>query len=246
MNHIIKCDGVWKRYIQPPRGIKDLLVGKIFFSEDNYSRDWVLQNISFKIKKGISMGIVGSNGTGKSTLLSLLLGTIRPDRGKISCTASIGSLLELGAGFHPELTGKQNIYLYASILGLTLYEIKQKIASIIEFSELANAIENPIRTYSSGMIARLGFSVVIHTHSDILLIDEVLAVGDTRFQKKCLEYLSQFKKQNGTLIIVSHEMQVLKDICEVGICINMGKVYYQGSMDKVIHSYNQLLEAKDL
>ena len=245
MSHIIECDRVWKRYNHSPLGIKDLLVGKKYILEDNYSRNWALQDISFKIEKGISMGIVGPNGTGKSTLLSLLLGTIRPDQGKISCKASIGSLIELGAGFHPELTGRENIYLYASILGMTLYENKKKLNSIIEFSELTNAIDNPIRTYSNGMITRLGFSVVIHTSSDVLLIDEVLAVGDKRFQKKCIEYLSEFKRRNGTLIIVSHEMQVLSDICDIGICIDMGKVYYQGSMDKVILYYDQLLKTKD-
>ena len=209
MSSVVRCEDVWKRYGRQARGIKELLVGRSKSVDSRYSREWALQEISFEVKRGSAFGIVGHNGTGKSTLLSLLQGTLLPDKGLIKNDGRVASLLELGAGFHPELTGRENIFLYASILGMTLAEIRKCFDSIVDFSELEGAIDNPIRTYSNGMIARLGFSTIIHVPVDLLLIDEVLAVGDSRFKEKCKQYLYDFKARNGTLVIVSHEIGTL-------------------------------------
>jgi ABC-type polysaccharide/polyol phosphate transport system ATPase subunit len=245
MSPIIECRNVFKRYGKSARGIKELLVGKRRPVESRYARDWALQDVSFEVERGSAFGIVGHNGTGKSTLLALLLGTIQPDQGEIKCNGKVASLLELGAGFHAELTGRENIFLYGSILGMTFAELRQKLDSIIAFSELGAAIENPLRTYSSGMAARLGFSVIIHTDADILLIDEVLAVGDSRFKKKCRQYLHDFKARQGTLVIVSHEMETLEEMCDVGMCMDMGKIAHQGGIEDVIAHHASLMKLND-
>lgn len=242
MTAIIQCDGIWKRYGKQPRGIKELLVGRRKVVESRYAREWALQDINFEVKRGSAFGVVGHNGTGKSTLLSLLLGTIVPDKGLIKVNGRVASLLELGAGFHPELSGRENIFLYGSILGMSLAEIRTALDSIIEFSELEDAVENPIRTYSNGMIARLGFSTIIHTPVDILLIDEVLAVGDSRFKEKCRRYLHDFKAREGTLVIVSHEMETLADMCDSGMCLNMGQLVVSGAINDVLTQYNDLMK----
>lgn len=242
MTALVECRGVWKRYRRPALGIKSLLVGRSTPVKSRYARDWALQNVSFEVMRGASFGVVGHNGTGKSTLLSLLLGTIAPDRGDIRVHGRVASLLELGAGFHPELTGRENIFLYGSILGMTLGEIRRVYESIVDFSELGGAIENPIRTYSNGMIARLGFSTIIHTPADIILIDEVLAVGDSRFKQKCTQHLRDFKARNGTLIIVSHEMETLADMCEVGMCLELGQVVEIGEMDRIIARHEAFMQ----
>jgi len=242
MSAIVQCSDVWKRYGKPARGIKELLVGRRKVVESRYAREWALQDVSFEIERGSAFGIVGHNGTGKSTLLSLLLGTILPDKGDISVNGRVASLLELGAGFHPDLTGRENIFLYGSILGMSLAEIRAALNSIIDFSELEGAVDNPIRTYSNGMIARLGFSTIIHAPVDILLIDEVLAVGDSRFKEKCRRYLHEFKARQGTLVIVSHEMETLADMCDSGMCMNMGQVVVKGEIHKVLAQYQELMK----
>ncbi len=244
MNSVVRCAGVWKRYGRQVRGIKELLVGRRKAVDSRYSREWALQDISFEVERGSAFGIVGHNGTGKSTLLSLLLGTIQPDRGNIKVDGRVASLLELGAGFHPELTGRENIFLYGSILGMSLAEIRKHLDEIIDFSELDGAIDNPIRTYSSGMIARLGFSTIIHTPVDILLIDEVLAVGDSRFKEKCRQYLHNFKMGKGALVIVSHDIETLAGMCDSGICMNMGRVLVNGSMSDVLSEYDTVMMLK--
>lgn len=242
MSVIIECNSVWKKFGKPAAGIKELLIGKKSgFSK--YAREWALQDVNFQVERGTSFGIVGHNGTGKSTLLSLLLGTILPDRGNISVKGRVSSLLELGAGFHPDLTGRENIFLYASISGMRLADINKNLQSIIDFSELESAIDNPIRTYSSGMVARLGFSTIIHLPVDILLIDEVLAVGDSKFQEKCKTFLKDFKKNNGTLVIVSHEMETLLEMCDVGVCMNLGKVVQYGDIKSVVAQYKSIMKS---
>ncbi|WP_404360884.1 ABC transporter ATP-binding protein [Methylotuvimicrobium sp. KM1] len=242
MNSVVRCDGVWKRYGRQARGIKELLVGRRKAVDSRYSREWALQDISFEVERGAAFGIVGHNGTGKSTLLSLLLGTILPDKGIIKVDGRVASLLELGAGFHPELTGRENIFLYGSILGMSLAEIHKHLDGIIDFSELDGAIDNPIRTYSSGMIARLGFSTIIHAPVDILLIDEVLAVGDSRFKEKCKQYLHDFKTRHGTLVIVSHDMETLAEMCDSGMCMNIGHVLVKGPISNVLSEYGAVMK----
>lgn len=241
-NAIVECKHVWKQYGKPARGIKELLIGSRKRADSRYSRNWALQDVNFEVPVGAAFGIVGHNGTGKSTLLSLLLGTMRSDQGEIVVNGRMASLLELGAGFHPELSGRENIFLYGSILGMTMAEIRLRYEAIVAFSEMEGAIDNPIRTYSNGMITRLGFSIIIHTPADILLIDEVLAVGDSRFQTKCRQYLHEFKGNGGTLVIVSHDMESLSEICDIGICMELGKIIYRGAIDKVIENYKFLMQ----
>jgi ABC-type polysaccharide/polyol phosphate transport system ATPase subunit len=242
MSAMIQCKGVWKRYGKSARGIKELLIGRRKITESRYSRDWALQGVDFEVQRGEAFGIIGHNGTGKSTLLSLLLGTIQPDKGDIHIDGRVASLLELGAGFHPDLTGRENIFLYGSILGMTLAEIRKHFDAIVAFSELEGAIDNPIRTYSNGMTARLGFSTIIHTPVDVLLIDEVLAVGDSRFKEKCRNYLHDFKARQGTLVIVSHELETLEGMCDTGMCMNLGQVVEKGDISRVIAHYSTLMK----
>ena len=235
MTNIIECHTVWKQYRKTNvLGIKEFILRGRRKPTNRFDRDWALREISFSVKSGEALGIIGPNGTGKSTLLTLLLGTIFPERGKIITKGKIASLMEIGAGFHGELTGRQNILLHGVILGMSREEIKRSTSAIIEFSEIQSAIDEPLRTYSSGMIARLGFSIIIHAASDILLIDEVLAVGDEKFQKKCINYLNRFKQNGGAIVVVSHDMTELASVCESGICLNMGRIVQHGPIDTVI------------
>lgn len=241
MSSAVQCDGVWKRYAKPARGIKELLVSRDRTTDSRFMREWAVLDITFEVEPGSAFGIVGHNGSGKSTLLSLLLGTILPDKGKIRVDGRVASLLELGAGFHPELTGRENIFLCGSILGMSLAEIRKHLDGIVDFSELGGAIDSPIRTYSSGMIARLGFSTIIHTPADILLIDEVLAVGDSRFKEKCRQHLHNFKARHGTLVIVSHDLETLAGMCDSGLCMNMGRILVKGLISDVLAEYQAVM-----
>jgi homopolymeric O-antigen transport system ATP-binding protein len=244
LNPVVECNDLWKSYHQRPHlGLKELLVTKKKPLPSRFAREWALREVTFAVDKGKAFGIVGHNGTGKSTLLSLLLGTIVPDRGVARVRGRVASLLEINAGFHPELTGRENVYLFGSILGMTLREIRQCYKRIVEFSELDDAIDNPIRTYSNGMITRLGFSTIVNAPADVLLIDEILGVGDARFQKKCHQFLREFKSRNGTLVIVSHNLAELKALCDEGICMELGRIVRAGSIDEVIEFYQQRVVA---
>ncbi len=178
------------------------------------SRFEALRDISFEVLRGETFGIIGRNGAGKSTTLGLIAGVLKPSKGNILIKGRISPLLELGGGFHPELTGKENILLNGVLLGLTRDEVRKKMDAIIEFSEIGDFITQPIRTYSSGMLARLGFSVIAHLNPEILLIDEILAVGDLEFQKKCLNKMMEFKKGGVTMVFVSHSMRDVQMICD--------------------------------
>jgi homopolymeric O-antigen transport system ATP-binding protein len=240
---MIELNGVWKTYHNHPRlGIKERLVGKRVAAEQGrFARNWALQDISFTVDAGRSLGVVGHNGTGKSTLLSLILGTINQDRGEIRRKGNIGGMLALGSGCHPDLTGRENIYLNGSILGLRIAEIRRKFDSIVAFSELGSAINLPLRTYSSGMSARLAFSVLAHAHRDVMLIDEVLAVGDASFQTKCAAFFSDYQAQGGTLIVVSHDLVSLQALCADGIWLHEGKVVERGTIAATIDSYRKFI-----
>jgi len=198
-----------------------------------------LRNISFEVYEGECFGIIGKNGAGKSTILSLILGVIKPDKGRIYVKKKVSALLELGAGFHPDLTGKENIILNGVLLGMRKRKVIQEMKKIIEFSELGDFINQPIRTYSLGMIARLGFSVVAHLEPEILLIDEVLAVGDIGFQKKCIDKILSFKQNRVTIVFVSHNMQDIKNLCDRVMWIEDHTIKMIGSPDKVIKEYEQ-------
>lgn len=239
MTVAVSCRDLWKSY-RPRRavGLKALVVGPRYASGDTrFARQWALSGVNLSVERGQAFGVLGANGSGKSTLLSVLLGTIPKDRGEVDVRGRVASLLELGAGFHGELTGRENVALYASILGMTLREIRERFEAIVEFSELGGAIDTPLRTFSGGMIVRLAFSVIIHSPADVLLIDEVLAVGDARFQDKCRDHLREFKRRNGTLVIVSHNMAELAAVCDDGICLDLGHVVNGGPIESVIADY---------
>ena len=211
---------------------------KILFRKRNrYEERTILNGISFDVEKGEAVGLVGHNGCGKSTLLKLMTRIIYPDSGSIKIQGRVSSLLELGAGFHPDMTGRENIYTNAAIFGLTKKEIESRIDEIIEFSELEKFIDNPVRTYSSGMYTRLAFSVAINVDADVLLIDEILAVGDAAFQAKCFEKLLDIKAKGTTIVIVSHSLAQVEQICERSIWIDGGKIRMVGSPNEVHPKY---------
>lgn len=208
---------------------------------NDYSSFYALKNVSLDIKRGETIGLIGHNGCGKSTLLKLITKILYPDKGEITVKGRISSLIELGAGFHPDFTGRENIYINASIFGLSKREIDSKIDEIIQFSELGEFIENPVRTYSSGMYMRLAFSVAVNVQPEILLIDEILAVGDSNFQKKCLNKIKGFKEDGATIIIVAHDLGTLEKICDKIVWLDHGEVIEVGVADKVINAYSQFM-----
>jgi ABC-type polysaccharide/polyol phosphate transport system ATPase subunit len=198
---------------------------------------WSLHDISFSVNQGDCLGIIGANGSGKSTLLKLLAGILEPTTGDIVTNGRIASLLELGAGFHPELTGRENIFLNGSIYGLSRNQMQQRVEAIIDFAELGDFIDMPIKHYSSGMYVRLGFAVAIHTNPDLLLVDEVLSVGDASFQQKCLDSIHEFRDHHGTLVFVSHDLGSVQSICNQAIWLDHGRILAQGRPTDVAMAY---------
>lgn len=216
----------------------------IFSKRRKYEERLVLRGISFDVKRGEAVGLIGHNGCGKSTTLKLLTRIMYPDSGTINMCGRVSSLIELGAGFHPDMSGRQNIYTNASIFGLTRKEIEARMKEIIVFSELEEFIDNPVRTYSSGMYMRLAFSVAINVDADILLIDEILAVGDANFQTKCFNKLKEIKAQGTTIVIVSHALGQIERICERSIWINEGKIRAEGTPREVHPMYMEYMGQK--
>lgn len=201
----------------------------LFKNRSHYEERTVLNGISLTVKKGEAIGLVGHNGCGKSTLLKLMTRILYPDNGSISISGRVSSLIELGAGFHPDMSGRENIYTNAAIFGLTKKEIDKRLNDIISFSELEEFIDNPVRTYSSGMYMRLAFSVAINVDADVLLIDEILAVGDANFQAKCFNRLQEIKASGTTIVIVSHALAQIEQICDRTVWINDGKICAEGA-----------------
>lgn len=216
----------------------------LHWGRNRYEYREVLKGISFQIKKGEAVGLIGQNGCGKSTVLKLLTKIMYPDSGTICVRGRVSSLLELGAGFHPDMSGRENIYINASILGLTKKEIDRRIDSIIAFSELEEFIDNPVRTYSSGMYMRLAFSVAVSVDADVLLIDEILAVGDVNFQAKCFRKLMEIKGAGTTIVIVSHSMDQVERICDRSFWIQDGQVKQVGSPFDVHRNYLDAMSMK--
>lgn len=214
--------------------LKDKL---LHWNRHNVERHQVLNNINLNIRKGETVALIGTNGSGKSTLLKLMTKIIFPNTGEITTNGKLTSLLELGAGFHQDFTGRENIYFNASIFGLTRKDIEARIDDIIQFSELGTFIDNPVRTYSSGMYMRLAFSVAINVDADILLIDEILAVGDQHFQDKCYKKLEELKNSGKTIVIVTHSLDVVKKLCHRAIWIYKGEVRLDGDPVYVIDEY---------
>ena len=238
---IIQCTDVRKDfpiYHHFTGGIKNFLFHfPTAIKEMRRTRFTALKNISFEVSSGETVGIIGKNGAGKSTILGLLAGVLKPSSGQVTVAGRIAPLLELGAGFHPELSGRENILLNGILLGMLKRDVEEKRDTIIEFSELEEFIDQPIRTYSSGMLARLGFSVAVHCEPDILLLDEVLSVGDQDFQKKCIEKMLGFKRSGKTIIFVSHSAQQIEEICDRVIWIEKGKVELSGNVEEVLPNY---------
>ena len=216
----------------------------LFWKRNRYEEHWVLKGISFEVKKGEAIGLIGHNGCGKSTTLKILTGIMYPDSGTVALKGRVSSLLELGAGFHPDMSGRENIYINASIFGLSKKEIDRRIHDIIEFSELGDYIDNPVRTYSSGMYMRLAFSVAINVDADILLIDEILAVGDVNFQAKCFIKLMEIKKKGTTIVLVSHSTDQIEQICERSIWIHEGIIRADGEPRDVHKQYLKFMGKK--
>lgn len=213
----------------------------LFWQRNSYELRTVLKGVSFKINKGEAVGLIGKNGSGKSTMLKLLSRIMYPDKGKIMVQGRTASLIELGAGFHPDMSGRENIYINASIFGLNRKEIDQKLQTIIDFSELWDFIDNPVRTYSSGMYMRLAFAVAINVEADVLLIDEILAVGDAHFQEKCFQKLKEIKAAGTTIVIVSHALGQIEEFCDKSIWIKDGLVEMI-DVPKVVHEqYNHYM-----
>ena len=218
----------------------------LFRKRNRYEIRPVLRDISFQVKRGEAVGLVGHNGCGKSTTLKLLTKILYPDKGTITMKGRVSSLIELGAGFHPDMSGRENIYTNASIFGLTKKEIDARLQTIIDFSELEEFIDNPVRTYSSGMYMRLAFSVAIHVNADILLIDEILAVGDNAFQTKCFNKLKSLKDQGTTIVIVSHALGQVERLCDRAIWIDEGRIRDDGPARKVCKEYLEKMEESRL
>ena len=231
VNHVTKT---FKLYSDKPQTLKERLVRGW---KNKTEERTVLKDINIEINKGETVALIGVNGSGKSTLLKLMTKIIYPNKGTLKTYGKLTSLLELGAGFHPDFTGRENIYFNAAIFGLTKKEIDDRLQSIIEFSELGDFIDSPVRTYSSGMYMRLAFSVAINVDAEILLIDEILAVGDQHFQDKCFAKLEELAKSKMTIVIVSHSLDSIKKLCNRAIWINEGKVAMDGKCSDVIDEY---------
>ena len=224
----------FKLVFDKPATLKERLV---FWNREKPQWHHVLKDINLEIKKGDTIALVGTNGSGKSTLLKLMTKILYPTKGTLETAGKLTSLLELGAGFHPDFTGRENIYFNASIFGLTKTEIEKRIDEIIEFSELGSFIDNPVRTYSSGMYMRLAFSVAINVDAEILLIDEILAVGDQHFQDKCFAKLKELRDSDKTIVIVSHSLDMIRKLCTRAVWIYKGELKADGSPNEVIDKY---------
>ncbi len=221
------------------RGKEDPNAPLVSQQGDNASsgRFWALKDVTFQVRQGDVVGVIGRNGAGKSTLLKILSRVTSPSRGEVRLRGRVASLLEVGTGFHPELTGRENIFLNGAILGMDKNEIRRKFDEIVDFSEIGRFIDTPVKRYSSGMYVRLAFAVAAHLEPEILVVDEVLAVGDAPFQKKCLGKMGEVAGQGRTVLFVSHNMQAIKNLCDRGILIDKGRIAYDGTADEVVGAY---------
>ena len=233
----IQVDEVWKTFrIFQDRNttLKQALLHR---RKEEFQEFWALRNVSFEIPSGTTFGFVGANGAGKSTMLKVLARILVPDKGSVSINGRVSALLELGAGFHPELTGRENVFLNGSILGLSAAAIRTKFDDIVDFAGLHSFIDQPIKTYSSGMFARLGFSVAVAVEPDILLVDEVLAVGDEQFQRRCTEKMDELRSGGRTVVLVSHGLAQVQQICDNAIWLDKGEVQLAGKTEDVVAAY---------
>ena len=231
---------VSKRFVirhERPRSFQELAVS--FFKRNNSSREelWALRDVSFAVERGETLGLIGPNGAGKSTALKLISRILEPTSGRIAVNGRVSALLELGAGFHPDLTGRENVYLNGSILGLSRGEMREKFEAIVRFAELERFIDMPVKHYSSGMYMRLGFAIAIHVDPDILLIDEILAVGDQSFQRKCLDRINVMRRRGVTILFVSHSLEAVQSLCDRAIWLEEGVIRMAGPPVEVVTDY---------
>lgn len=239
---LIRIRELCKSFVLSTSGAASIKTMLLWWRRRGVKKVDVLRGISFEVHPGECVAVIGKNGAGKSTLLSLLARVYKPTSGSIEMNGRIAPLLELGAGFHPDLSGIENIYFNGVILGLTRQEMRDRTQKIIEFSEIGEHINAPTRTYSSGMLARLGFSVAVHVDADILLVDEVLAVGDYDFERKCYSKIDEFRANGGTILFVSHQMDAVRRVADRCIWLKDGLIHRVGSPDQVIGEY----EGRDL
>ncbi len=245
MDTVVKVEGLSKRYhigektAYNYRNFRDVLANTFKFNKNKSSKSdfWALKDVSFEIKQGEVVGIIGRNGAGKSTLLKILSRITEPTEGYAEIRGRVGALLEVGTGFHPELTGRENIYLNGSILGMKRREIAKKFDEIVDFAEVEKFIDTPVKHYSSGMYVRLAFAVAAHLEPEILIVDEVLAVGDASFQKKCLGKMGNVAKKGRTVLFVSHNMGAVKSLCKSAILLAAGQITTTGETEAIIDSY---------
>jgi ABC-type polysaccharide/polyol phosphate transport system, ATPase component len=236
-NPAVVVEGVAKRfrlYLERNQSLKAALMRG---GRARYEEFWALDDVSFEVAEGATFGLIGENGSGKSTLLKCIAKILRPDRGRISVHGRMAALLELGSGFHPELSGRENVYLNGSILGMSKKEIDSKFDAIVDFAGIEKFIDQPVKNYSSGMYVRLGFSVAINVDPEILLVDEVLAVGDAAFQDKCMEKFADLRRAGNTVILVSHAMSSLRTMCDTAVWLDHGTVVRTGRADEIVDQY---------
>ncbi|MCG7322052.1 ABC transporter ATP-binding protein [Arsenicicoccus bolidensis] len=227
----IEVDHVDKTFkLGPRRALKELVVERFTGRKHPHDQLAALSDITFQVREGESVALLGYNGSGKSTLLKLVSGVLRPDGGEVLVRGKIAGLIEVGAGFHPDLTGRENVYLNGAILGMSEQEVSERFDGIVAFSEIEEFIDTQVKFYSSGMFLRLAFAVAVHTDPDVFLIDEILAVGDEPFQKKCLARIQQLRDEGKALVIVSHDLDLVQRICDRGIVLEKGRQVYDGKV----------------
>lgn len=238
---VLRFDSVSKRYRirSGPESVDARAKGRFRRSKTHSSDFWALKNVSFEVKAGESLGIIGHNGAGKSTVLKLLSNITTPNKGQITINGRISALLEVGSGFHPELTGRENVYLSGSILGMRRAEITNKLESIIDFAGVRAFIDIPVKRFSSGMYVRLGFSIAAHLDPDILLLDEVLAVGDYAFQEKCKQRIADMHRQGTTMVFISHDLNAVRSVCQRAVLLQRGEAIAEGTPEEVIRRYTE-------
>ena len=237
----ISVEGVSRRFrirAREARTLKDLFVQR---GRTESTDVWALRDVSLDVLRGEAVGLIGRNGSGKTTLLRVVAGIIKPTAGRVRAEGRIGSLLELGAGFHPDFTGRENVFLNGAIYGLRRADIRLRFDEIVAFAELEHAIDRPVRTYSSGMTVRLGFAIAAFLDADVLLLDEVFAVGDESFQRKCFGRIARFKQEGGTIVFVSHDASAVERLCERSVLLDAGRVAFDGSTREAIARYRRTL-----
>lgn len=251
----IKVENVSKKYCKSLRGsmlygMKDIARNSLGLSSNSHilrkDEFWAVDDVSFEVKKGETLGIIGANGAGKTTILKMLNGIFWPDKGKITIKGRVGALIAVGAGFHPMLTGRENIYLNGAILGMSRKEVNKKFGAIVEFADIGDFLDTPVKFYSSGMFVRLGFSVAVHCELDILLVDEVLAVGDLSFQNKSLRRLAELREKANAVVFVSHNLEHVRNLCDRVMVLDKAKIVFSGDTNEALSEYHERTREKKL